>query len=175
MKKLATISLFIFTVVLISILTAGLVFYQNNKGNGNQIAGSKVDVLTQTKINQIASTGKSLVLNMAELVKHNKSSDCWMLISGSVYDITSFFGSHPGGNATMEATCGTDATVAYATRDPYAKTSGTKINHSKSAQGMLTDYYLGKSNETIGQQVVTNAKAVVAPKTITAGDGEDDD
>lgn len=174
MKKLATASLFIFGVILTAILTAGLVFYQNNKSNQNQTTGSKVDVLTQTKINQLAKTGNSLVLNMNEIKKHNNSSDCWMLISGNVYDITSFFGSHPGGNSVMEVTCGTDATAAYATRDPYAKTSGTKVNHSKSAQGMLTDYYLGALNQSIGQQVVTKAKAVVAPKT-RGGDGEYDD
>ena len=103
MKKLATISLFVFWAVVVSVLTAGLVFYQDNKitGTGAQVSGSKVDTATQAKINQLASSGKNLVLNMSEINKHNKSTDCWMLISGNVYDITSFFGSHPGGSAGL--------------------------------------------------------------------------
>lgn len=147
MKNLSTISLFIFWVVVTAILTSGLVFYQNNKGN--QVAGNQAGSPSQDKINQLTASGKSIVLNSIEIAKHNRASDCWFIISDKVYNITSFFGSHPGGNAAMEVTCGTDATAAYATRDPYAKTSGTKVNHSKSAQGMLTDYYLGALNQTI--------------------------
>ena len=150
MKKISTISLFVFGVVVTSVLTAGLVFYQNNKNNGGIVSGSKVDVLTQNKINQLNSAGKSLVLNTAEISKHNKSVDCWMLISGNVYDITSFFGSHPGGNATMAATCGTDATDAYMTKDPNATSTAGGRDHSSNARNMLKDYYLGKLNETIG-------------------------
>ncbi|NVN97571.1 hypothetical protein HXX01_05110, partial [Candidatus Nomurabacteria bacterium] len=157
MKKLATISLFIFGVVLTAILTAGLVFYQNNK-NGNQVSGSKVDVLTQEKIKQIEASGKTLVLNMAEIKKHNNSADCWMLISGNVYDITSFFGSHPGGNATMEATCGTNATDAYDTKDPYATSTSGGRNHSSNARNMLKDYYLGALNSVIGSTSSTGSK-----------------
>jgi len=166
MKKLATVSLFIFGVVLTAILTAGLVFYQNNQ---NQVSGSKVSVATQTKIkkvtstknsnqitstpnsNQTAPTVKSLVLNMNEIKKHNNSSDCWMLISGKVYDITTFFGSHPGGNAVMAATCGTDATDAYMTKDPNATSTTGGRNHSSRARNMLTDYYLGTFNQVLAQ------------------------
>ncbi|MFA6386388.1 MAG: cytochrome b5-like heme/steroid binding domain-containing protein [Candidatus Paceibacterota bacterium] len=172
MKNLSTISLFIFGIVLTSILTAGLVFYQNNK-TGNNVEGNQTGNLVQGTISNLTSGGKSITLDMTEIAKHNKSIDCFMLISGKVYNITSFFGSHPGGNAAMEATCGTDATAAYATRDPYAKTSGTKINHSKSAQAMLANYYIGDLNQTIGQQKVTATNTVVAPKT--SGDDEDDD
>ena len=144
MKKISTISLFIFGVVVTAILTAGLVFYQNNKGNGKQGG------LVQSEINKLTSTGKSITLNMAEIAKHNKQSDCYMLISGSVYDITPFFGSHPGGNATMVATCGTDATDAYVTKDPNATSTAGGRDHSSQARNMLKDYYLGKLGEVIG-------------------------
>ena len=174
MKKLVTVSLFIFGVVLTSILTAGLVFYQNNKSNLNQIEGSKVDALMQNKINNLSSSGKSLILNMSEIKKHSKSSDCWMLINGNVYDITSFFGSHPGGNSVMAATCGTDATDAYMTKDPNAtKTTGGR-NHSSNALSMLTSYYIGNLNQSIGTAAVTQTNSVVAPRT-RGGDNEWDD
>ena len=149
MKKLSTISLFIFWAVVTAILVAGLVFYQNGKNN-TQVSGSKIDTLTQEKINQLTSTGKSLTLNIAEITKHNKQSDCWMLINGNVYDITSFFGSHPGGNATMAATCGTDATDAYVTKDPNATSTAGGQDHSSRARQMLKDYYLGTLNQVLG-------------------------
>lgn len=146
MKTLSTISLFIFGIILTAILMAGLVFYQNNKDVNNQVSGSKVSVVTQK-----TPTVKSLVLNMTEIAKHNKSSNCFMLISGKVYDITNFFGSHPGGNATMAATCGTDATDAYMTKDPNATSMAGGRNHSSRARNMLTDYYLGTLNQVITQ------------------------
>jgi cytochrome b involved in lipid metabolism len=88
---------------------------------------------------------------MAEISKHNNSSDCWMLISGKVYDITNFFGSHPGGNRVMAKTCGTNATDAYLTKDPNAKSASGGRNHSSNARSMLTDYYIGNLNQSIKQ------------------------
>lgn len=147
MKKLTTISLFIFGVVVTAILVAGLVFYQNKKDNqvANYGAGNKVS----DTVNQITSSGKSLTLNMAEIAKHNKQTDCWFIINGKVYNITSFFGSHPGGNSAMTPSCGKDATSAYATQDPYATSSGSRSAHSSRAQNLLTDYYIGDLNQNI--------------------------
>jgi len=170
MKKLSTISLFIFGVVVTAILTAGLVFYQDNKtsnsGNKNLIQSaiskngtsinttSTVPVFTQNISNNISTSPvsivkKNLVLNMAEIKKHNNQNDCWMLISGKVYDITSYFGHHPGGNEAMAATCGTDATDAYMTKDPNATSAGSRSAHSSRAQNLLNNYYLGDLNQTI--------------------------
>jgi cytochrome b involved in lipid metabolism len=146
-KKLTTISLIIFCIIVTAILSAGLVFYQNKKDN--QATNSGTNNLAQETLNQIKPTGGSLVLNMSEIAKHNKTSNCWMLISGKVYNITGYFGSHPGGNATMAATCGTDATAAYKTKDPYAATSGGGTTHSSSALSLLTNYYIGDLNQTI--------------------------
>lgn len=169
MKKLSTISLFIFGVVVTAILTAGLVFYQNKKQGTINTSTDSLVAGTLDKANP--STG-TLALNMQEISKHNKPSDCFLLISGKVYNITSFFGSHPGGNSVMSATCGTDATVAYMTQDPNAKSSRNRSAHSSGATSMLTDYYIGDLNQTIGQQVVSKTNSVVAPK---AKGGDDDE
>ncbi len=150
MKKLSTISLFIFGVIVTAILVAGLVFYQNKKDN--QVANNQTSVVAQDLINQITSSGKTLILDMSEISKHNKQSDCWLLINGKVYNITSYFGSHPGGNSTMSATCGKDATSAYATKDPYAKNTKGGQSHSSGAKNLLGDYYIGDLNQTIGVQ-----------------------
>jgi cytochrome b involved in lipid metabolism len=148
MKLLSTVSLFIFGVVLTAVLTAGLVFYQNNKNN--QVSNSKVGSKVSNAVNQLTSSGKNIILNMEEISKHNNQNNCWLLIDGKVYDITSYFGSHPGGNSTMSPTCGVDATAAYATRDPNAKKSSGNVKHSADARNMLNDYYLGNLNQSIG-------------------------
>ncbi len=153
MKKISTISLFIFGVVLTSILTAGLVFYQDNKTSKSSLFKAKtvqnVTSSTNTSTTKITPSNKTMTLNMNEISKHNSETDCFMLISGKVYDITSFFGSHPGGNSTMAPTCGTDATNAYMTKDPYATDSTSGRGHSSRAKNMLNDYYIGDLNQTI--------------------------
>lgn len=163
MKKLTTVSLFIFGVVVTAILVAGLVFYQDNKN----IQSSTPKNIVQSTINQINSKNgnntttntiiptktipvvNSLILNMSEIARHNKQTDCWMLISGKVYNITSYFGKHPGGSGAMSLTCGKDATAAYYTQDPYATNSSTRSAHSSRAKGLLDNYYLGNLNQTI--------------------------
>lgn len=173
MKKLSTVSLFIFGVVLASILTAGLVFYQNNKNQvGGGVTTSNLVAGTLDKANP--STG-TLVLDMQEIAKHNKSTDCFLLISGKVYNITSFFGSHPGGNSVMAQTCGTDATMAYATQDPNATNGKNRSAHSSSATSMLADYYIGDLNQSIGQQKITETNSIIAPANSSKGDDDDDE
>ncbi|MCX6754408.1 MAG: hypothetical protein NTU81_01085 [Candidatus Nomurabacteria bacterium] len=159
MKILSTISLFIFGVVVVSILTAGLVFYQNNKTN--QVSNSQTGSKVADTLNQLTASGKSIVLNMTEISKHNSQSSCWILINGKIYDVTSYFGSHPGGNSTMAATCGTDATVAYATRDPYASSAVGGSGHSSSAKNLLNDYYIGDLNQTIGQVTLPEINSTI--------------
>jgi len=171
MKKLTTISLFIFGVVVTALLVAGLVVYQNKKDN--QILNSSTNNLTERTLNQINTSGGSLILNMAEINKHNKKSDCWMLINGKVYNITSYFGSHPGGNSPMSATCGTDATTAYMTKDPNASSSGNRSAHSSNAVNLLGNYYIGDLNQTIGQQKITDTNTLVVQTNNS--DDEDDD
>jgi cytochrome b involved in lipid metabolism len=173
MKKLSTVSLFIFGVVVTAILVAGLVFYQDKKNN--KVADSNTGVLVQDTINQLTASGKSLVLDIAEISKHNKSTDCWMLISGKVYNTTSYFGSHPGGNAKMLATCGEDATAEYATQNPSATSSSGGSAHSSSATSMLANYYIGDLNQTIGQQKIVETNTVLAPTTNDDDDDEYDD
>jgi cytochrome b involved in lipid metabolism len=158
--------LFIFGVVVTSIMTAGLVFYQNGKDN-NQVNGTQAGSLVKGTVNQLTASGKTITLNMAEISQHNKTSNCWLLISGKVYDITGYFGSHPGGNSTMSATCGKDATAAYTTKDPYANSTSGGSNHSSGARGLLTDYYIGDFNSTIGAQTNKTATTLSSSSNTT--------
>ena len=49
-----------------------------------------------------------------ERVKANgTTSSCWAVISGNVYDLTKWIGSHPGGSGAIASLCGTDGTSEF--------------------------------------------------------------
>ena len=55
----------------------------------------------------------SITLSSIEIQKHNSASDCWVIISNNVYDVTSFINLHPGGAARISSFCGQDMTQAF--------------------------------------------------------------
>lgn len=71
----------------------------------------------------------------AELPNHNSQADCWISYDGHIYDISTYFGSHPGGDALLIKYCGADATEAFNTKDREPPRS-----HSVNATSMLKDY-----------------------------------
>ena len=71
----------------------------------------------------------------------------------------------------MTATCGIDATAAYATKNAGAKSSGGRISHSSNALSLLTNYYIGDLNQIIGTQKVIETNTVSAP--ISRGDDDE--
>jgi cytochrome b involved in lipid metabolism len=73
---------------------------------------------------------------LTELSSHNTKSDCWLVVSGHVYDVTTYFGSHPGGDGPIQKYCGTDATVAFQSKD------GIGANHSATAYDLLRQYLI---------------------------------
>lgn len=93
------------------------------------------------------STQQSLTptdkFTVSDVAKHNTESDCWTIISGNVYDITSYIPYHPGGAEILRA-CGTDGTTLFNTRhttDGQAVGSGTP--HSENAQAQLATLQVG--------------------------------
>lgn len=70
-----------------------------------------------------------------EVLSHNTPSDCWIVYKDHIYNITPAFGSHPGGDAVMAQSCGTDATTAFDTKD-----KNPARPHSATAQQMLSQY-----------------------------------
>ncbi|KAJ1562377.1 hypothetical protein HK096_010633 [Nowakowskiella sp. JEL0078] len=70
-------------------------------------------------------------IKMSEVKQHNKEDDCWVVLSGIVYDCTPFLAIHPGGSESIVLTAGTDATEEF------------NAIHSQKAHDMLVDYYIG--------------------------------
>jgi cytochrome b involved in lipid metabolism len=102
--------------------------YNNNNNSKNSSNKSNSSDIKNDK------TKNKFTLN--EVSKHNRLSDCWMIVENKVYDITSYTNSHPGGNPELEKGCGIDATTLYNTKDNTG-------SHSSSAKQMLEKYYIG--------------------------------
>jgi len=71
-----------------------------------------------------------------ELSTHNSKSDCWIGVGGHIYDVTMYFGSHPGGDGVILKYCGTDATTPFQSKD------GIGADHSASAYDLLRHYLI---------------------------------
>lgn len=55
----------------------------------------------------------TVALTAEEVALRNTIEECWVIIDGNVYDLTSFASAHPGGQSRIENICGTDATSAF--------------------------------------------------------------
>ena len=78
----------------------------------------------QALVDQNLSAGV-IKLSISEIKKHNSRDDCWSIVSGKVYNLTSFVQQHPGGIELIASICGTDGTAAFSNQHG----SSTKPNN----------------------------------------------
>lgn len=146
LKISVVISLFIFWSLFTTIVVAGLL--------------SK-NVAQQTTSNKQLAPGLNgqtqIVLSSAEVAKHNTASNCWMIISGNVYNFTSYLRAHPGGAGTITPYCGQDGTQAFATR-------GGTGSHSGFAYSLLGNYLVGPLNQSVGTTTIQNTQSITPPQ-----------
>ncbi len=69
---------------------------------------------------------------LAEVAIHNNSASCWSVVSGNVYNLTSWISRHPGGSSAIKGMCGVDASTAFNGQHggqsrPVAELAGFKI------------------------------------------------
>jgi len=81
-----------------------------------------------------------VVLNLATVARHATPSDCWSIINGKVYNLTTWVGGHPAGPSYIEAICGIDGSAAY---------TGEHGSSSKKA-AMLVPFLVGDVGATLG-------------------------
>lgn len=107
---------------------------QTNSADSNAALLKNMDAATGSG-NQ--NTRNVTPLTHEELAKHNNQNDCWLLINGKVYDVTSYIDLHPDREAIISG-CGIDATTLYDTRGKKGSP------HPPKADTLLEKYYLGK-------------------------------
>lgn len=52
-------------------------------------------------------------ITMAQVATHSTASDCWTVIRGEIYNLTSWISQHPGGQAAILQLCGRDGTAEF--------------------------------------------------------------
>lgn len=103
-------------------------------------------------------TEDAKLLTFQDISTHNNKSDCWLIISNKVYDVTPFLYEHPGGEDIILKATGRDATEDY-----------NGVNHSGEATGILQKYYVGDlDSSTLPAKKQYNPIAVVAKQISTS-------
>ena len=82
-----------------------------------------------------------VTLSAAEVARHDSAEDCWLILEGVVYDVTTFLPAHPGGDAMLRG-CGKDATWFFQQR---SRGEG----HSRAASEMSAQLALGALGESV--------------------------
>ncbi|CAL1367301.1 unnamed protein product [Linum trigynum] len=77
------------------------------------------------------------VYGFEEVSRHNRDKDCWLVISGKVYDVSSFMEDHPGGEEVFLSATGKDATKDF-----------EDVGHSGVAMEMMDGYCIGEIDAT---------------------------
>jgi len=62
---------------------------------------------------QQQQSSSSRLYTLAEVAKHNKATDCWVVINGIVLDVTKFLALHPGGQGVLLMMGGKDASKQF--------------------------------------------------------------
>ncbi|KAF5745760.1 cytochrome b5 isoform A [Tripterygium wilfordii] len=74
---------------------------------------------------------------MQEAAEHGSKDDCWVVIDGKVYDVSSYLDEHPGGDDVVLAVTGKDATDDF-----------EDAGHSKEARELMEKFCIGELDES---------------------------
>nr|GMD16856.1 cytochrome B5 [Ipomoea batatas] len=85
---------------------------------------------------------------MAEASEHNTKEDCWVVIDGKVYDVSSYMDDHTGGDDVMLKVTGKDATDDF-----------EDAGHTKSARELMEKFFIGELDPS--------APAIPKPETVS--------
>ena len=132
MKKI----IIIFAIVLI--VFVGVVVYVNTNSRSSDYKSPGAEVINpsaETNQNGTSTTDGVKTYTLAEVSTHAVEGNCWTVVRGKVFDISSFTSKHPGGSGILKG-CGIDSTQVFEKR-----ANGTP--HPEKAWEALQQYYLG--------------------------------
>ncbi|KAH7581431.1 Cytochrome b5 [Nakaseomyces glabratus] len=100
----------------------------------------------------------SEVYTYKQVSEHNKEGDCWIIIDGSVYDVSKFLDEHPGGDEIIFEHRGTDATGDF-----------VDIGHSDDALKILKTLKIGEVDPNSERVVIDNRESDMVQKSTEGG------
>lgn len=127
--------------VLIVIATASFTFLHKpstsaDTATTNSPNASQATLGTQSSGTPASTTNSGTIYNFATVAKHASKSDCWTIVNGSVYNITSYVPVHPGGVAEIVKACGVDSTDLF----------NSIMQHERQADSELASLKIGVLN-----------------------------
>lgn len=126
-----------------AILTLGVLLLARSSGPGS----TTVDIQPPSDTVQQKNQQTTNTFTKEEIAKHSTPTDCWTIIDGTIYNITSYIARHEGGKEILRA-CGTDATSLFKSRQTNdGKVIGTGTPHSDMAESRLNQLKIGTLSE----------------------------
>jgi cytochrome b involved in lipid metabolism len=104
----------------------------------------------------------TVTLSNAEIRTHNSKSDCWSIVNGNVYNLTSYVSRHPGGQSVIANICGKDGSSAFTNQH----------NNQGRPNNVLSGFLLGAVGSTITADAGQKA---IAPPAAGAGYESDEE
>lgn len=133
-------------VIVISLIALGVgaFVFTNNSDSSNVVSNQQNFQETDRESTQTPTASAPQTITLAMVEERNKKDDCWTIIDGSVYDITSYVPRHPGGDEILLA-CGTDGTSLFSSRrDSDGQKVGSGTPHSSGANNQLQGFLIGE-------------------------------
>jgi len=104
-------------------------------------ATSPTPAASQAEASPTEASSEEAALTAATVATHSTVSDCWTIIDGKVYDITSYIPRHPGGQENIVDACGADGTALFEGQQPAS--NGDQNSHNSVAEKQLEGFLLG--------------------------------
>ncbi len=102
-----------------------------------------------------------LILSAQEVAKHNSASDCWSVVKGNVYNLTSYIQRHPGGQSALKNICGKDGSAAFTNQH----------NNQGKPNNVLQGFLIGALGSTVS---ASDSAKVITPPASSGGYGEEE-
>jgi cytochrome b involved in lipid metabolism len=181
-KKIFILAIIIYVLVAGGLFAAGYLWPQNNNKMGNSnnpsVTGStenkdtnsNATTTTQTQINVAAGTptgnanSGTVKYDIAMVGRHNSNQDCWLIIHGNIYNVTTFINVHPGGVRAIANFCGNDATAAF-----------DGLPHSAFANNLLKNFAIARVNEVAAPSAISDLPKQLPTSTLQNLKRGDDD
>lgn len=139
-----------------------------NSANGNLENSNADNSNTNNGSLSPINSVSGIALTAAEVAKHASSADCWFIYNTSVYNLTAYLSSHPGGASQITPFCGKDATAAM-------NTKAGQGTHSSQAFADLAAYIIGTLNSTVDNGTIVNTNQPPPGGNRNIGEDDEDD
>jgi cytochrome b involved in lipid metabolism len=126
-----------------------------------QTQGTVLEPTNPTPTSPASPTG-TMKLSASEVATHNSRSDCWSIVRGNVYNLTSYVQKHPGGASVIANICGKDGSGAFTNQH----------NSQSKPNNVLSGFLLGAVDSTISSGVAE--KVIVPPDGGSANESDEE-